>query len=127
MDASTDPRPRRARRVARRTSPFPEPPDHTPNVGDPQADADYIYFPDYPGYGSFRVFEGRETSVELIGALSSFEFLGFGAVADLDAGFVSPFADAAEPTTFTLMALGALVAFSTERRGSRRLSPGGRG
>jgi len=38
----------------------------TPNVADPIASADFIYFTDFPERGSFRVLEGEETYVEVI-------------------------------------------------------------
>jgi hypothetical protein len=37
----------------------------TPNSGDPYFDADFIYFPDLPRLGSFRVREGRTKNVNL--------------------------------------------------------------
>ena len=50
----------------------------TINVGDPVADADYVYFTNFPQFGSFRVFEGQTSTVELIGAFHSLDVLGFG-------------------------------------------------
>jgi hypothetical protein len=64
---------------------------NSPNLGiSPEADADFIYFPDFPQFGSFRVFEESETSVELIFQRGSLIFQGFGAVTDPGVGFVSP-------------------------------------
>ncbi len=39
---------------------------NTPNVADPIASADFIYFTDFPDRGSFRVLEGEETYVKVI-------------------------------------------------------------
>ena len=63
----------------------------TTNQGiDPVEDADFIYFPDFPQLGSFRVFEGRTTSVEIYAQFGSVEPAGFGAVSDPTAGVVLP-------------------------------------
>jgi hypothetical protein len=61
----------------------------TPNFGvDPVADADYIYFPAFPLAGSFRVFEGKRTSVPIYARFGSLEPTSFGAVEDPTAGIV---------------------------------------
>jgi hypothetical protein len=76
---------------------------------DPYADADYIYFPDYPEFGSFRVFEGNSTSVELLGVFGSFTFLGFGAVEDPTVGFLNQSTQpnlVPEPATMLLLGSG---------------------
>ncbi|MBL9128961.1 MAG: choice-of-anchor K domain-containing protein [Verrucomicrobiales bacterium] len=53
----------------------------TPNVAeDPELSADYIYFADYPQFGSFRVYEGQTASVPLMGVINSLHFGGFGDV-----------------------------------------------
>jgi hypothetical protein len=63
----------------------------TPNQGiDPVADADYIYFTDFPSLGSFRVVEGKSTSVKLYGRFGSIEPSRFGEVEDPSAGVVLP-------------------------------------
>ncbi|MEJ5349939.1 MAG: choice-of-anchor K domain-containing protein [Desulfosoma sp.] len=85
---------------------------HTPNGGiNPYIDADYIYFPDYPEFGSFRVFEGNSTSVELLGVFGSLTFLGFGAVENPNLGFLNPSTQpnlVPEPTTMLLLGSGLL-------------------
>lgn len=61
----------------------------TPNVADdPEASADYIYFANYPEYGSFRVYEGESATVPLIGVINSLHFTGFGSSVT-GAGFLS--------------------------------------
>lgn len=74
----------------------------TSNVsGIPEIDADYIYFPDFPTYGSFRVYEGQETYVTLGLHFSSLIFDGLGGVGNTNAGFlhpsIEPFAVPEEP------------------------------
>lgn len=66
----------------------------TINSGNPVADADYIFFRDFPQFGSFRVFEGQVSTVELIGAFNSLDVLGFGQSFNL--GFVG-FGDVGDP------------------------------
>lgn len=86
----------------------------TPNFRiDPIADADYIYFPDYPDRGSFRVLEGESTYVEILARFNSLEFVGFGNVGNPSKGFVTssieldPFPSVPEPTaTWALVGLG---------------------
>jgi hypothetical protein len=66
----------------------------TINSGNPVADADYIFFRDFPQFGSFRVFEGQVSTVELVGAFNSLDVLGFGQSFNL--GFVG-FGDVGDP------------------------------
>ena len=89
----------------------------TPNIAnDDIASADLIYFPEFPGYGSFRVFEGESTSVELLGEFNSLDFLGFGAVADPTVGFVTTAVP--EPTSLITVVVG-LFGVSLHRRKRR--------
>lgn len=88
---------------------------NTPNVADPIASADFIYFTDFPDRGSFRVLEGEETYVEVITQFNSLDLVGFGAVGDPSKGFLSPstgpnpFPAVPEPSSILgLLALGLL-------------------
>lgn len=88
---------------------------NTPNVADPIASADFIYFTDFPDLGSFRVLEGEETDVEVITQFNSLDIVGFGAVGDPSKGFLSPsvgpdpFPRVPEPSSILgLLALGLL-------------------
>jgi hypothetical protein len=88
---------------------------NTPNVADPIASADFIYFTDFPDRGSFRVLEGEETYVEVITQFNSLDLVGFGAVGDPLKGFLSPstgpnpFPAVPEPSSILgLLALGLL-------------------
>lgn len=76
----------------------------TPNTGNPEADADFIYFRDRPDLGSFRVLEGEATDVEIVMEFNSLHLLGFGAVGDPSRGFVSP--TIPEPASMLLLAIG---------------------
>jgi hypothetical protein len=87
----------------------------TPNVADPIASADFIYFTDFPDRGSFRVLEGEDTDVEVITQFNSLDLVGFGAVGDPLKGFLSPstgpdpFPAVPEPSSILgLLALGLL-------------------
>ncbi|MCZ8037783.1 MAG: choice-of-anchor K domain-containing protein [Microcystis sp. LE17-20A] len=88
---------------------------NTPNVADPIASADFIYFTDFPDRGSFRVLEGEDTDVEVITQFNSLDLVGFGAVGDPSKGFLSPsvgpdpFPAVPEPSSILgLLALGLL-------------------
>jgi hypothetical protein len=88
---------------------------NTPNVADPIASADFIYFTDFPDRGSFRLLEGEETYVEVITQFNSLDLVGFGAVGDPSKGFLSPstgpdpFPTVPEPSSVLgLLALGLL-------------------
>jgi hypothetical protein len=76
----------------------------TPNIfPTPAENADYIYFTDHPEFGSFRVYEGAGTTVEVIAKFNSLDLVGFGAVGDSSAGFVNGTITAIpEPTTLVL-------------------------
>ena len=71
------------------------------NTGNPEADADFIYLTRHPEFGSFRVFEGQVSSVEMLGIFTplnvagfgqSFNlgFAGFGDVGDPNVAFINP-------------------------------------
>jgi hypothetical protein len=61
----------------------------TPDDGlDPLADADYIFFTDFPQLGSFRVFEGKTTRVPVYAAFGSIEPTRFGEAEDPSAGVI---------------------------------------
>jgi hypothetical protein len=71
-----------------------------------------VYFTNHLEFGSFRVFEGDSTTVELIGEFDELRVTGFGAVGDPNAGFVSPSVGALipEPSTLCLLAVGGIGA-----------------
>lgn len=94
----------------------------TSNLGvDPRADADYVYFTQFPQFGSFRVFEGATTSVELLGRFTPLNFQGFGGVFQLvgfgevtnpNLSFTSPSvisSQVPEPSSVVLLAFGLLA------------------
>jgi hypothetical protein len=63
----------------------------TPNQGtDAARNADYIFFPDFPYLGSFRVNEGRTTSMRLMVKFGSIIPVGFEDISDPSAGFWTP-------------------------------------
>jgi PEP-CTERM motif len=90
----------------------------TPNLGVSQdADADFIFFPNHPSLGSFRVFEGASATVQILASFGSLDLAGFGNVvsdpnhpdSDPSKGFVNPSVEAIpEPSTLALFG-GALV------------------
>lgn len=87
---------------------------NTPNTGTDAQSADYITFLDYAQYGTFRVLEGRSTSIALYARFGSLEFDGFGEVADPDAGFIAPIP---EPSTYALVLCGlAAIGLAARRR-----------
>lgn len=99
----------------------------TPNVADdPAVSADYIYFADYPEYGSFRVYEGETATVPLTGFINSLHFTGFGDSITGD-GFLSPSVDVnplspvpdAGPGWLGAAMLLGLVGVSATRKHSR--------
>ena len=74
----------------------------TPNSGESEvADADFIFFPDNPEFGSFRVFEGQSAQVEILAEFNSLHLRGFGDVTG--AGFTSDSITAGVPTPPGLM------------------------
>jgi len=50
----------------------------TPNNSDVVSSADYIYFPNHPELGSFRVIEGASATVPILVKFGSLELVGFG-------------------------------------------------
>jgi hypothetical protein len=58
----------------------------TVNTGVPESDADFIFLTRHPEFGSFRVFEGQVSSVEMLGIFTPLNVAGFGQTFDL--GFV---------------------------------------
>lgn len=50
----------------------------TINTGNPEADADFIFLTRHPEFGSFRVFEGQVSSVEVLGIFTPLNVAGFG-------------------------------------------------
>lgn len=50
--------------------------------------ADYIYFSMFPEFGSLRVFEGEEGTVEILAEFNSLHFKGFGEVLTPDTAFL---------------------------------------
>ena len=74
-------------------------------IGEEVASADFIFFTDRPDLGSFRVFEGAATSVEILVEFNSLDLIGFGNVADPSVGFVSNSVSVPEPSGFILSAI----------------------
>ncbi len=72
--------------------------------------ADYIYFPDYPEFGSLRVAEGKSGEVELLLSFNSLHFEGFGEVSSMESSdaFWSP-----SITTLTAVPVPGSVLFFT--------------
>ena len=89
---------------------------------DPFADADILYFPDYPQYGSFRVFEGTTSTVELLGTFNSLDFEGFGKVQDQN-GFlypgIDPIPDGGSTALLLLAATSCLGCFRKRLAGAK--------
>ena len=49
----------------------------TVNTGNAEADADFIFLTGHPEFGSFRVFEGQVSSVEMLGMFTPLNVAGF--------------------------------------------------
>jgi hypothetical protein len=90
-------------------------PNWDPEIGDlpPEQAADFIYFTDYPEFGSFRVYEGEETDVEVLVYFNSLHPVGFGAVGDASIGYVS--SEVPEPSAMALLGVGSLALFRRRR------------
>ncbi|MCP5519134.1 MAG: choice-of-anchor K domain-containing protein [Verrucomicrobiales bacterium] len=98
---------------------------NTPNVdGNPEASADFIYFPDYPEFGSFRVYEGDTAEVPIMGTFGSLTFAGFGNTVT-GGGFLSPTINVPEVDADLWVALGLAVGGMTIH-GRRRQKEGRR-
>jgi|GEM_PF-2652963 len=83
----------------------------TPNVNNnPYLDADFIYFYEFPEFGSFRILEGYSGAVEILGRFGSLELAGFGEVLTPDTAYVSSSISinnpVPEPATFFMIGLG---------------------
>lgn len=89
---------------------------NTPNIGDPIADADYIFFKDHPEIGTFSVLEGRETEVPILGRFGSLILSGMGEVADPSAGYISSIPEPETNTLFVLGCISLIVAMRTKFR-----------
>lgn len=93
-----------------------------PNSGDEfgnlfqVASADFIFFTDYPEFGSFRVFENESTSVQVLAEFNSLDLVGFGQVTDPSIGFLSSSTSVPEPAGTSLMAMLGGVVFARRRR-----------
>jgi len=88
----------------------------TANVdGSPAASADFIYFADRPELGSFRVFEGESTSVEVLAEFNSLDLIGFGGVANPAVGFLSASVSAVPEPSGMIVLLGAFCAAGAGR------------
>ncbi len=62
----------------------------TPNTGvDPAADADFLYFPDFPSLGSIRVYEGASTTFPIYATFGPVIPTAFGAPQNPHSGFLS--------------------------------------
>ncbi len=93
----------------------------TPNQGvDKVADADYIYFTNFPFLGRFLVYEGQTTSVQVYGRFGSIDPAGFGAVDDPTAGIVLPLETSVPAPPSIVLCVGALGCLVV-RRGIGRL------
>ncbi|MEP6888172.1 MAG: choice-of-anchor K domain-containing protein [Nitrospirales bacterium] len=92
----------------------------TVNTGNPESDADFIFLTRHPEFGSFRVFEGQVSSVEMLGIFTPLSVAGFGQTFDLgfvgwgqvgspNVAFVNPSVTSAavpEPSTWLLLGSG---------------------
>jgi hypothetical protein len=96
--------------------------------GSPEANADFVYFPDYAGLGSLRVYEagaplGNVGSAQLFGAIGSLtptDFSNPSGGAFLNPSIVAVLAPVPEPGTFSLVGIGLL---GLGRRWLRRSPP----
>ncbi|WP_157867325.1 PEP-CTERM sorting domain-containing protein [Gloeothece citriformis] len=89
--------------------------DITPNIGNSLQNADIIYFLDYPEYGSFRIYEDQEATVEILGIFSSFNLnlAGFGNIlSGEETGFTTSSIERfVIPEPFTLLGTATAICF----------------
>jgi len=92
----------------------------TINTGNAESDADFIFLTRHPEFGSFRVFEGQVSSVEMLGIFTPLNvagfgqtfdlgFVGFGQVGSPNVAFVNPSVTSStvpEPATWLLLGSG---------------------
>lgn len=91
----------------------------TPNFGvDPVADADYMYFSDFPSLGRFYVYEDRVASVDIFARFGSIDPAGFGQVVGDGVVIRDEPKPVPEPSTLTLV--GTCVATLLVARRQRR-------
>ena len=103
----------------------------TVNTGNPEADADFIFLTHHPEFGSFRVYEGQVSSVEMLGIFTPLNvagfgqtfnlgFVGFGDVGNPNVAFVNPSVTSLTPTAVpepsAWLLLGSGLAFSALRK-----------
>lgn len=88
----------------------------TINNDSPEESADFIFFSDRPELGSFRVFEGESTSVEVLAEFNSLDLIGFGEVSDPTVGFVSNSIGVPEPSGGIILLVAASLSILSRRR-----------
>lgn len=88
--------------------------DITPNLGNPEQNADIIYFLDNPEYGSFRIYEDQEATVEILGLFGSLDLAGFGGVVSgQDTGFTTQSIERFPiPEPLTLLGTATAIGFA---------------
>jgi hypothetical protein len=88
----------------------------TPNLGvDRVADADYIYFPNFPSLGRLLAYEGQTATVEIFAKFGSVDPAGFGAVLDPTTGIVLPLEPAVPAPPSLVLGACALGCFLARR------------
>ena len=104
----------------------------TENGPDAEASADYIYFPNHPELGSFRIYEEQSATVQILAKFGSLDLVGFGDVvtdplhpdSNPAAGFVNasvtPLDSVPEPSTLVLLGAGVIALVGGHARRLRR-------